>query len=112
MQILIKYLPKDKLLFELWKAARISPNFYYCIKFVPTLTLDVVKNDINHMLSDKRDIELTAYYGRMLFVNITGDYMDTTEYDLYNGKYAAKKIIDDLKEGELYNTLCTYYKFF
>jgi hypothetical protein len=112
MQIYIKYLPKEQLLFELWKYARISPNFYYCKDLSPVLTIEDARKDINCMLANNRDIDLTTYYGRMLFIDITGDYVDTFNYDLYNGLNKAKKIIDLLKEKELRHTLYTYYKFF
>lgn len=112
MRIYIKYLPKDKLLFELWNAARSAPNFYYCKELSPILTLLDAKRDINHMIANNRDVELTNYYGRMLFINITKDYIETTNYDLYNGRHSAKKIIDALKAQELNGLLCTYYKFF
>ncbi len=112
MQIYIKYLPKDKLLYELWNGARYSPNFYYCPELKPTLTLQTVTDDINHMINNDRDIDLTTYHGRMLFIDITNDYIDTFNYDLYNGRGSAKKIIDILKEEELKRTICTYFKFF
>jgi len=112
MQIYIKYLPKDLLLYELWKAARMSPNFYYCKELSPVLTPEDAKKDINHMIANNREIYLTTYYGRMLFIDITGDYVETFNYDLYNGRNSAKKIIDSLKEEELKKTMCNYYKFF
>ncbi len=112
MQIYIKYLPKDTLLYSLWQKARLSPNFYYCKELSPVLTLDEARKDIICMIADGRAIDLTTYYGRMLFVDITGDYLDAFSYDLYNGKNSAKKIIDFLKEQELRRTVCNYYKFF
>ena len=77
MTIYIGYLPKDRLLYELWLHARRSPNFYYCKELSPILTLEIAKKDINFMLADSRDIDLTTYYGRMLYIDITGDYVDT-----------------------------------
>lgn len=112
MQIYIKYLPKDKLLYRLWEAARFSPNLYYCQEHRPILTYDIAKNDINFMIHNKRPIDLTTYYGRLLYIDITDDYTDVFNYDLYNGKGTAKKIIDSIKEEEMNNTVCRYYLFF
>ncbi len=112
MKIYIKHLPKDVLLYELWKAARNSPNFYYCKDKRPTLDLETCTNDINHMINNKRTIDLTTYYGRLLYIDITNDYFEDSTYNAYNGDGSAQKIIDALKERELKHTICVYFKFF
>lgn len=112
MIIYIKYLPKDKLLYALWLGASQSPNFYYCPLLMPILTEDIAKTDINYMIANNRDIDLTTYYGKSLYINITNDTVDTNKYDIYNCKGVAEKIITNLKEKELNRTVCVYYKFY
>jgi hypothetical protein len=112
MQVYIKHLAKDLLLYELWKAARNSPNLYHCSEMRPTLTYEVTKSDINYMIDNNRKIDVTTYYGRMLYIDISGDYVDVLNYDIYNGRGAAQKIIDKLKERELQKSVCVYFKFF
>ena len=112
MQIYIKHLAKDILLYELWNAARHSPNFYYCKDVCPNLTPELTKIDINYMINNNRKIDITTYYGRMLYIDITDDYTDVYMYEIYNGEDSAKKIIKLLKEQELRKSICTFYKFF
>ncbi len=112
MLVYIKHISKDLLLYELWKAARNSPNLYHCAELRPILTPEITKNDINQMIVNNRNIDLTTYYGRMLYIDITNDYVDVLNYDIYNGFGAAKKVIDRLKEQELKKTVCVYFKFY
>lgn len=110
-EIFIKYLPKDQLLYELWKSAKKSKYFYYCPELIPNLTVEQAANDINHMLYSGRSLSLTTYYGKMMYINITNEMVDVNEYNIYNGDGVAEKIIQELKKQELNNTICTYYKF-
>jgi hypothetical protein len=108
----IKFLPKDKLLWYLWKNAKIAHYMYYCPKLAPVLTLNKVRRDINYMIENGRNIELNTYYGKLLFVNITGDYLDTFTYNIYNGCSAAEHISTDLKIEELSRCVLKYHTFF
>lgn len=112
MTIYIKHLPKDKLLYELWLAARKSPNFYYCPNAAPILDLETARTDINHMIVNERRLDLSTYYGRMLYVDLTDDTFDSDTYDLYNGRGKASKIVRELKKIELKKTVLCYYKFY
>lgn len=111
MSVYIKHLSKDILLYKLWEAARNSPNLHYCAEYYPVLTLELTKNDINFMINDGRNLDLTTYYGKMLYIDITNDYVDVFMYEVYNGNGSAKKIIKQLKEQELRKAICTFYKF-
>jgi hypothetical protein len=112
MGVFIKHLDKYKLLYELWSYAKFSMHFYYCIHLAPKLNLDQVKIDINDLYERKEKLIFTVYYGRLLHVDITGDYLDTYEYNKYNGKGNAECIINSLKKDELFLTACKYYKSF
>ena len=111
--IYINHLPKDKLLFELWKNARTSPYFVFCEDKIPKLTLAQVKTDINEMLKNNRELNLTTYYGRMLYIDITGDFMDTIDYEAFNRLPEEKiiAIVNKLKFEELHNAICKFYIF-
>ena len=110
--IFIKYLPKDKLLYELWKNAKPAQYMYYCKALAPTVTESEVKRDINNMLRNNRGIELTTYNGRLIFSDITEDYFDPFTYNMYNGKKMAEKIINNLKTEELKRTVLNHFKRF
>lgn len=109
--VYIKYLPKDKLLYELWKPARRSQYLYYCPKSVPQLTLEKAKRDINHMIENSRDLDITTYYGKLLFIDISGDYMDPFTYNLYNGRGTAEEIIKKIKIEEMNRSVLKFYTF-
>lgn len=109
----IGYIPKDKLMFELWKFARKSPYHYYLPNIAdPKVTLDEIRNDINFMIENNREIDITTYHGKLLFINITTDTVDTKQYNMYNGTRAAENIIRKLKLEELEKSILNYYKFF
>jgi hypothetical protein len=110
--VFIKYLPKDKLLFSLWKEARMAQYFYYCPEQLEQITIDNVTSDINFMIMNGRDIDLTTYHGKLLYINITPDVIDVFNYDMYNGRGKAKLIINKLKKDELEKSIVAYYKFF
>jgi len=111
-RVYIKYLPKDVLLYRLWQNAKISHYFRFCKELVPVLTIDIAKNDIQQMIINNRAINLTTYYGRILYINITDDYVDVFKYNLCNGNGLAEKIISQLKKEEMQSTICTFYKFY
>ena len=111
--IYINHLPKDVLLYELWKHARISPYFMHCKDKVPILTIDRARKDINEMLKTNRRINLTTYYGKLLFVDITDSMFDATDYEIYN-RLDEKKIIrmiDKLKSDALRKLILKFYIF-
>lgn len=107
--IFIKYLPRDKILYRLWKHAKKANQFYYCNDTAPILTEQQAREDINYMLQDKRKLELTTYYGRVLFLDISGDYLDTFTYNIYNGDNAAEDIIRLIKIEELSKVILNYH---
>jgi len=105
--IYIKYLPKNKLLFELWKYARPSHYMYYCPEKIPSLTLEQATLDIYYMIKNNRPIKLTTYYGRLLHINLSNDYVNCDLYNLLNGRqYLAERIIQQI----IYQELCLCYK--
>jgi hypothetical protein len=111
--IYINHLPKDVLLYELWTHARISPYFMHCKDKVPTLTVDQARKDINEMLKTNRRINLTTYYGKLLFVDITDTMFDTTDYEIYN-RLTEKNIvciINKLKSDALRKLILKFYIF-
>jgi hypothetical protein len=110
-KVYIKHLPKDKLLYELWKSAKPARQFYYCKDLIPEVDKSTITDDINHMIANNRRIDLTTYHGKQLFIDITDDFVDCFDYDLYNGHGVAEKIIIDLKKEELAVSICTYVKF-
>jgi hypothetical protein len=110
--IYIKLIPKDKLLLALWESAKNTQYMYFCPELVPCLTLAKARRDINYMIQEKRDLELTTYYGKLIFVDITGDYLDPYIYNLYNGKNTAERVVKELKKQELERTILRYFTFF
>lgn len=105
----ISHVPKDILLFELWSAARSSP---YTANVKPeNITLDKIRYDL-HYIRLNNCTELTHYHGRILFVDITHDKFDTTQYNIYNGRFLAEKIIAKVKLGDLRRMITRYYTIF
>ena len=107
--VYIGHLPKDLLLYNLWKSARCSPYFYHCKDKLPTLSLYEVREAIDFMLQDNRPIEITTFYGRFLYLDISNDLLDISIYDNFNGMGTAKNIIDKLKISELQRSILRYY---
>lgn len=101
----IKYLPKDVLLYKLWKRAKVIPYFRKP-KIELILTKERAKKDA---LSMKKGTYLTYYYGRTLFVDITQDDLDYTIYNMQNGRDAAQKVVRKLKTKELKRLCLRYY---
>lgn len=101
----IKHLPRDKLLYLLWKKARPSGELKFCRSQIPTLTKKIARRDACTSL------DLTVYYGRLLFVDLSSDFVNTELYNLYNGRNLADKIIDKLAYKEMLKTILVYYKF-
>lgn len=105
----ITNVPKDKLLFELWSAARTSPYTINCKQ--QRVTLDTIRYDL-HYINLNHCTELTHYHGRILFVDITGDKFDPTQYNIYNGRFRAEKIIAKIKLNDLHRIITRYYTIF
>ena len=105
----VKYLPKDKLLYKLWQNARRSPFMYYGnFSLDPLLN---IKSDINNLIQDKGYVDLTTYYGRLLFIKIKDNILENQTYDCYNGEI-SKKIVADYKLQEMKKCILKYYKFY
>lgn len=102
----IKFIPKDKLLFELWYYARKSQ---YSVD-PDNLTLKRINQDLLFMIKNKRRLEVTTYHSRLLFIDITDDTVDTLNYNVHNGYGTAEKIIALLKLEEMENSILSYYK--
>jgi hypothetical protein len=105
----IRFLPKYKILYDLWNNARKAPFMYY-----GNFQLDPVKNiknDINNMFADKGYIDLTTYYGRLLFIKIYNNRLENNMYDCYNNNI-SKKIIADNKLEQMKKCILNYYKCF
>ena len=109
--IYIKYLPKDEIIYNLWIYAKYAKYADDCIEQMPTLYLNNVRQDLQMMEKNKRELELTLYYGKMLFVNIEGDYFSPSTYDLYNGYNLAKYIICQVKINEFRKCLLSALTF-
>jgi hypothetical protein len=103
--IYIKYIKKEKILYELWRCARLSQYFRYCPDLAPSLNIQTCTIDIKSM---NGIIDLTSYYGRLLFIDISGDWFDPFNYDIYNGDGTAKLIIDSIKKEELAKCVLRY----
>lgn len=97
----IRYLPKDELLFRLWAYAKYAKYFTLCSELAPCLTIDIARRDITEMRRNNWEIDLTTYYGRLLFVNLSKDHFDAFTYNMYNGEGLAEQIINELKHEEL-----------
>jgi hypothetical protein len=106
----IKYLPKDILLYELWKRARLSQYFYHCKEKAPRLNIERCRNDINHMFINNKNIEVTIYYGRLIYINLTDNEVDTFNYNVYNGSEAAEEVINEIKKNQMNKVQLNYYK--
>ena len=93
-------------------SARPAPCFKIHKIPTPMLTEKKAARDINYMIANHDLLDINEYYGRMLYVDITGDYLDNLLYDIYNGHGVSKKIIDSLKMDELRRTVTKYYLFY
>ncbi len=100
-------IPKDILLYNLWKHASDSRYMKYFNKKY-NLNIDKIRRDIRHMIKNKRNIYLTTYYGKSLYLDITNDYLDTEMYNKYN-ETPAEEIILLIKFNELKKFVLTYY---
>ena len=111
VNIYIKYLPKDILLYHLWLNAKPKKYLLLCDKNIPILTIKKANRDIKLMQMDNRRIDVTTYYGRCVYSDITDDYLDISFYDFHNGKGKGESIINELKLKELSNSVVKYYVF-
>lgn len=100
MKIMIKYLPKDEVLYELWLCAKTSPKLKYC-EDLPVADLQTIRDDINYMIENNRSIKLTVYYGRMIYTDITPDEVDFSDYIAHNRNLTFIKKINTLKLHQL-----------
>jgi hypothetical protein len=109
--IYIANLPKDKLLYELWLNARSSPYFLYCKDKLPKLTIEQVRKDINEMLKNGHSVYLNSYYGKTMYIDISGDIFDTADYSAYNRVSCEKiiNIVNRLKLEELNKFILKYF---
>lgn len=108
--IYIKYLNKAKLLYELWANATISNMLinvdnHVLNKKISKITLENIKNDINIMIANERAINLTIYRYKQVYIDITSDYFDCSNYNLINGKDLANHIIKKIKHQHLLNMI-------
>lgn len=105
----IQYLPKDILLYHLWKHAKVI-HYFENVKDIPkesiTLTIDKAREEIAHM---EPETYLTYFYGRTLFIDITGNDFYCGAYNRRNGKNLAQLIIRELKIAQLEKTALKYY---
>ena len=107
--IYIKHVPRDKLLYRLWENAKKSNHFYYCEELAPELTEQQVRTDINYMMEHGNDIKVTTYYGRLLFIDISDDYIDPFPCDLYNGFGYTQHAVNMVKLEELRKIVINYH---
>jgi hypothetical protein len=62
------------------------------------------------MLANGRKLDITTYQGRLVFADISGDYLDPFNYDVYNGPGKARDIITEIKKEELMFMILQFYK--
>ena len=111
MQIYIKNIPKELLLYELWLYAKTS--FYFKPRkgisiAPPILTISLAKNALNYMIGNNDLLSVCTFYGKLLYVDITGDYLDPFNYNAHNGKFLAEEIILHLKKRLLKECLLKF----
>lgn len=99
--IYIRNIPKDLLLFELWQNARLSPILMFCKETEPVLTIELARYALNNMIANNDSLSVCTFYGKPLYIDITGDFMDPDIYDTYNGKNLTSKVVDKLKKNIL-----------
>lgn len=112
MNVYIGNLPKEILLYNLWKNAKYL-HFFNIIgkKYRPILTIKIACEDIGMMIKNNRRLELAGYYGKNLNIDISGDYLDLYEYELSNGSGIIRKVIRKLKKKEMKKTITKFYLF-
>lgn len=108
--IYIKHLPKHLLLYNLWENAKITRFMLSCKDMLETPTIEQIKIDLQFMYLNDKKIYISCYYGKYLFSDLSGDYLDETIYDLYSGNGTAKSIVDRLKLDEIKRSLLYFYK--
>jgi hypothetical protein len=106
--IYIRNIPRDILLYELWKYAKPSPYFKHCTYAIPLLTVELARDALNDMIANNNLLSVCTFYGKTIYADITDDYLDQTDYDIYNGKGLAKTIINNIKKKLLNRCLIKY----
>lgn len=108
----IKHLPKEKIIYHLWYNAITLSYLEKNRHKIPLLTNEIIIEDINNMYNDNKELLFTIYFGKPLYVELTGDYLNVRRYNKYNGKNKGQVIIKRLKKIELKNAILKYYKSF
>jgi hypothetical protein len=96
--LFIKNIPKEVLLYELWLHAKSSPYIRYCPELKPVLTVELAKEALNNMISNNDLLSVCTFYGRPVYVDITNDTLDPSNYDMHNGKKLAELVVTKLKK--------------
>lgn len=104
----IKGIPKDLLLYELWNHAKTSPYMKYCPDAKPTLTPELANDALRNMISNNDKLLVCTFYGRLVYVDITDDVLDGSNYDMHNGKKLASLVVAKLKKKLLDTCLLKY----
>lgn len=110
MKIFIKLIPKDIIIYKLWLNAKPAGYIKYCKSLAPELTEEIVRSDLLNQIESDEKLKFTQYYGRNLFIDVSGDFLDTTIYNRYNGDNAAEKTIAKIKFNLMKKTILSYYK--
>ena len=90
----ISGIDKGFLLYELWKKATPVP-WLIDTPYIPVATLAQTREDIRSMENSK-SLNITFYYGKVIQMDLTMDTTNTKDYNDYNGKGKAEKIIEKL----------------
>lgn len=109
-KVYIGLIPKDQLLYELYQRAKPSNYFRHCKELLPKLEFSDVRRDLYWLIVNKSRIDFTVYYGKMLYIDITDNYVDTTDYNARNGCKLAEFVINLMKLITMRYTLLTYHK--
>jgi len=98
----IAHIPKHTLLYYLWKYASYTNYAYKCKdKLIPlTIKQALIDAELN------KTGAFSIYHCKTLFINISGDYLDTKTYNKHNGVKLAQKIINAIKLKELRRCSC------
>lgn len=96
--LFIRNIPKEVLLYELWLHARSSSYFRYCPDLKPVLTVELAKKALNELISNNSLLSVCTFYGKPLYVDITDDIFDPTDYNDNNGDSLGELVVTKLKK--------------
>jgi hypothetical protein len=78
---------------------------------MPVLTLAECRKCINEMIESSDRISVCTFYGKLLYVDIDSDWLDSFNYDTHNGDNTAYTVINALKKEQLNTAILRFFTY-